>query len=52
MLIDDYRRRIATTVIELAKDDPVLIKEVIHRLRAAGEIEAGDLVYLDRIADR
>lgn len=52
MLTDCYRRRIATTVIQLAMDDPVLVKEVIGRLRATGEIEADDLVYLDRIADR
>lgn len=52
MLIDGYRRRIAATVIQLAKDDPVLVREVIGRLRAAGEIEADDLVYLDRIAER
>lgn len=52
MLIDCYRRRVAATVIELAKEDPFLVKEVIKRLRAAGEIDAGDLVYLDRIADR
>lgn len=52
MLIDDYRRRIAATVIQLAKDDPVLVREVIGRLRAAGEIDADDLVYLDRIAER
>ncbi|MBI5720669.1 MAG: hypothetical protein KIT17_09360 [Rubrivivax sp.] len=52
MLIDCYRRRIAATAIQLAKEDPLLVKEMISRLRAAGEIEAGDLVYLDRIADR
>ena len=52
MVISLYRRRIAATVIQLAKDDPFLVKEVIARLRAAGEIEADDLVYLDRIADR
>lgn len=52
MLTECYRRRIAATVIQLAKDDPVLVKEVIERLRAAGEIGADDLVYLDRIADR
>ena len=52
MLIDDYRRRVAATVIQLAQDDPILVREVIGRLRAAGEIEADDLVYLDRIADR
>ena len=45
MVVSLYRRRVAATVIELAKDDPSLVKEVIARLRAAG-------VYLDRIADR
>jgi len=52
MTVDLYRRRIAATVVELARDDPSLVKEVIARLRATGEIEADDLVYLDRIADR
>ncbi|RTL56525.1 MAG: hypothetical protein EKK46_04795 [Rhodocyclaceae bacterium] len=52
MPISLYRRRIATTVIQLAKDDPFLVKEMITRLRESGEIEADDLVYLDRIADR
>lgn len=52
MTVDLYRRRIAATVVELARDDPFLVKEVIARLRTAGEIETDDLVYLDRIADR
>ena len=52
MPISLYRRRIAATVIQLAKDDPSLVKEVIARLRESGEIEVDDLVYLDRIADR
>ncbi len=52
MLVSLYRRRVAATVIQLAKDDPSLVKEMIARLRAAGEIEVDDLVYLDRIADR
>ena len=52
MPISLYRRRIAATVVQLAKDDPSLVKEVIARLRESGEIEADDLVYLDRIADR
>jgi hypothetical protein len=52
MVVSLYRIRVAATVIELAKDDPSLVKEVIARLRAAGEIELDDLVYLDRIADR
>ena len=52
MQVDLYRRRIAATVVELAREDPFLVKEVIARLRTAGEIETDDLVYLDRIADR
>ena len=52
MPISLYRRRIAATMIQLAKDDPSLVKEVISRLRESGEIEADDLVYLDRIAER
>jgi hypothetical protein len=52
MSISLYRRRIAATVIQLAKDDPFLVKAVMARLRGSGEIEADDLVYLDRIADR
>ncbi len=52
MTMDTYRRRIASTAIVLAREDPLLVKEVIARLRASGEIAADDLVYLDRIADR
>ena len=52
MLTSLYRERIAALAIQLAKDDPLLVKEVIARLRKAGEIEPDDLVYLDQIADR
>ena len=52
MLISLYRKRIAALAIELARDDPLLVKEVIARLRESGEIEPDDLVYLDQIADR
>ena len=52
MLAGIYRKRVAALVIQLAKDDPQLVKEVIARLRKSGEIESDDLVYLDRIADR
>lgn len=52
MSISLYRRRIAATVIQLAKDDPYLVKEVIANLRESGEIAVDDLAYLDRIADR
>ncbi len=52
MLTSLYRNRMAALAIELARDDPQLVKEVIVRLRQSGEIERDDLVYLDRIADR
>ena len=52
MLTSLYRQRIAAMAIQLAKDDPPLVKEVIARLRKSGEIESDDLVYLDQIADR
>lgn len=52
MLASLYRKRVAAMVIQLAKDDPQLVKEVIARLRKSGEIEPDDLVYLDQIADR
>lgn len=51
-MLGSYRKRIAAMAIQLAKDDPQLVKEVIARLRESGDIEADDLVYLDRIADR
>lgn len=51
-MLGTYRKRIAAMAIQLAKEDPQLVKEVIARLRKAGEIATDDLVYLDRIADR
>ena len=51
-MLSNYRKRIAAMVIQLAKDDPLLVKEVITRLRKTGDIEADDLVYLEKIADR
>jgi hypothetical protein len=51
-MIDRYRKRIAAMVIQLAKDDPKFVKAVIRKLKRAGEIEADDLRYLERIADR
>ena len=39
-------------VIQLAKDDPKFVKAMIQKLKRSGEIEADDLCYLERIADR
>ena len=52
IMVDRYRKKIAAMVIQLAKDDPKLVKEMILKLRRSGEIEADDLRYLERIADR
>ena len=52
MLTTLYRKRMAALAVQLAKDDPQVVKEVIARLRKSGEIEPDDLVYLDEIADR
>jgi len=51
-MVDLYRRKVAAMVISLAKEDPYLVKEMIAKLRDSGEIEAGELAYLERIADR
>ncbi|MFT3815668.1 MAG: hypothetical protein QM740_20270 [Acidovorax sp.] len=51
-MIDRYRKHIAATVIQLAKEDPGLVKTVIVQLRRLGEIEVDDLAYLERIANR
>src|SRR5207302_4222494 len=51
-MVDRYRKKIAAMVIQMAKDDPQLVKEMILKLRRSGEIEADDLRYLGRIADR
>ena len=52
MLVNIYRKRVVAMAVQLAKDDPQLVKDVIARLRKSGEIESDDLVYLDQIADR
>jgi hypothetical protein len=51
-MVDRYRKKIAAMVIQLAKDDPEFVKEMIQKLKRSGEIEADDLRYLERIADR
>ena len=52
MTVDTYRRRIASTAIVLAREDPLLVKEVIARLRASVEVAAATVIYPGLIADR
>lgn len=51
-MVDLYRRKIAGMVVQLAREDPYLVKEMIAKLKERGEIEADELVYLERIADK
>ena len=51
-MVDRYRKKIAAMVIQLAKDDPQFVKAMIQKLKRSGEIEADDLRYLERIANR
>jgi hypothetical protein len=47
-----YRKQVAFQAIQIAMEDPLVVKEVIARLSEAGEIEPDDLTHLERIADR
>src|SRR5690349_5719045 len=46
------RRWVSALVIEMARDDPEFVLEVIRKLKRSGEIEADDLVHVKRIARR
>jgi hypothetical protein len=46
------RRWVSALVIEMARDDPEFVLEVIRKLKRSGEIEADDLVHVERIARR
>jgi hypothetical protein len=52
IMVDRYRRKIVAMVIQLAKDDPKFVKEMIQKLKRSGEIEVDDFRYLERIADK
>jgi len=48
----DCARAAIAKAIELAKEDPMVVKEYINRLRESGEIGSEDLRNLEGIADR
>ena len=50
MTIDLYRKRVLALVIEAAKDDPELVLAMIEQLKTAGDIDADDLIHIERIA--
>lgn len=49
-MIDLYRRKVVAAAVQLAKDDPELVMELIQKLRESGEIEADDLKRIEDIA--
>ena len=51
-MTDLYRRWVSGLVIEMAKDDPELVLEVIKKLKSSGEIETDELIHIERIARR
>lgn len=51
-MVDLYRKKIVSMVVQMAKDDPLLVKELIQKLEMSGEIERDDLTYLRKIADK
>ena len=46
------RRWVSGLVIEMAREDPDFVLEVIRKLKRSGEIEADDLIHVERIARR
>jgi hypothetical protein len=46
------RRWVSALVIEMAREDPQFVLQVIRELKRSGEIEADELAYVERIARR
>lgn len=46
------RRWVSALVIEMAKEDPEFVLEVIRKLKQSGEIEADELAHVERVARR
>jgi hypothetical protein len=46
------RRWVSALVIEMAREDPGFVLEVIRKLKRSGEIGADDLAHVERVARR
>jgi hypothetical protein len=46
------RRWVSALVIEMAREDPEFVLEVIRKLKKSGEIGADDLAHVERVACR
>jgi hypothetical protein len=51
-MTDRERRWVSALVIEMAREDPEFVLEVIRNLKRSGEIGADDLAYVERVARR
>jgi hypothetical protein len=51
-MTDLYRRWVSGLAIEMVKDDPELVLEVIKKLKSSGEIAPNELTHIARIARR
>ncbi len=51
-MTDRAARKAVALALQQAREDPQLVKLLIQQLKASGEIEAGDLDYLERVADK
>lgn len=46
------RRWVSALVIEMAREDPDFVLEVIRKLKQSGEIGGDDLAHVERVARR
>lgn len=51
-MTDRDARKVVALALQQAREDPQLVKLLIQQLKASGEIEADDLDYLERVADK
>ncbi len=51
-MTDLYRGWVSGRIIQMAKDDPELVLEVIKQLKSSGEIAVDELAHIERIARR
>lgn len=49
-MIDRHARRLKSLAIQVAKDDPELVLELIFQLEIAGDIAPGELRHIELIA--
>ena len=49
-MIDLHARRLKALAIQIAKDDPDLVLELIRQLEMAGDIKPGELRHIESIA--